>query len=133
MTVRARKIFVVHRHEASRLHYDLRLERDGVLKSWAVPKEPPLQEGVKRLAVAVEDHPRGYADFEGDIPEGSYGAGHVSIWDKGIYAPMKFEKDEVIVEFQGTLLKGVYCLIKLARKDPKDKNWLFFKKKRGVR
>ena len=122
-------LFVVQKHQASRLHYDLRLEKDGVLKSWAVPKEPPQEEGVKRLAVQVEDHPLEYADFAGEITEGLYGAGKVEIWDRGYYVPVKFAAQEVICELKGNRLKGPYCLIKLKPKQPQDRNWLFFKKK----
>lgn len=119
-------IFVIHKHHASHLHYDLRLEKDGVLKSWAVPKEPPQEFGIKRLAIQVEDHPLDYADFEGKIPEGQYGAGLVEIWDKGYYIPSKFEDSEVIFELKGKKLKGTFCLVKFKGKP--NKNWLFFKK-----
>ena len=119
-------IFVIQKHKATHLHYDLRLKKDGVLKSWAVPKEPPLEEGIKRLAIEVEDHALEYADFEGEIAKGLYGAGQVQIWDKGSYVPVKFDEKEIIVELEGRKLKGLYCLIKLKGS---PKNWLFFKKK----
>jgi DNA ligase D-like protein (predicted 3'-phosphoesterase) len=122
-------IFVIQKHHASHLHYDFRLEKDGVLKSWAIPKEPPTQPGIRRLAVAVPDHELDYANFEGEIPEGQYGAGLVEIWDKGYYIPFKFETSEIIIELKGEKLKGTYCIIKLKPKLLQDKNWLFFKKK----
>lgn len=122
-------IFVVQKHKATHLHYDFRIENEGVLKSWAIPKEPPQEVGIKRLAIQVEDHEVGYEDFEGVIPEGSYGAGKVEIWDKGFYSPVKLEANEIIIDLKGKKLKGLYCLIKLKPKLKKDKNWLFFKKK----
>ena len=115
-------IFVIHKHKASHLHYDLRLERGGVLKSWAVPKEPPKISGIKRLAIQVEDHDLDYANFQGKIPEGLYGAGEVEIWDKGLYTVVKFEDKEMIIELKGGKLKGTYCLIRLKPKLPADKN-----------
>ena len=121
--------FVIHKHNASHLHYDLRLEKDGVLRSWAVPKEPSDEEGIKRLAVAVEDHPLGYKDFEGEIEKGLYGAGTVTIWDEGSYALKEYTAKKIIFELRGKRLKGEYCLIKLKPKILKDKNWLFFKRK----
>jgi len=122
-------IFVIQKHEASHLHYDFRLEKDGVLKSWAIPKEPPPKSNIKRLAVQVQDHTLDYADFEGEIAEGLYGAGRVQIWDRGEYTPLKFGAEEIIFELNGQRLKGTYCLIKLRPKLPQDKDWLFFKKK----
>jgi DNA ligase D-like protein (predicted 3'-phosphoesterase) len=120
-------IFVVHEHDASHLHYDLRLEMGGVLRSWAVPKEPPEKEGVKRLAIQTEDHPVEYADFEGIIPEGMYGAGAVRIWDKGEFSLEEETGDRLLFELRGRKLTGRYALIKTKFKG-KD-SWLFFKRK----
>jgi DNA ligase D-like protein (predicted 3'-phosphoesterase) len=122
---RSGNTYVIQKHNASHLHYDLRLEMDGVLKSWAIPKEPPIDPGVRRLAVQVEDHPLSYAGFEGIIPEGEYGAGTVEIWDSGKYTIIGEKEDKLIVEIDGEKLAGAYVLIRLKDK----KNWLFFKKK----
>jgi DNA ligase D-like protein (predicted 3'-phosphoesterase) len=118
-------IYVVQKHAATHLHYDLRLEMDGTLKSWAIPKEPPVELGVRRLAVQVEDHPISYATFQGTIPEGEYGAGTVEIWDKGTYKLIDKKEDKLAVEINGEKLHGSYVLVRLRGK----KNWLFFKKK----
>ena len=123
MTERER-MFVIQKHEATHLHYDFRLEIDGALKSWAIPKIPPTEKGVKRLAVYTEDHPLEYANFEGIIPEGNYGAGKVEIWDKGTFILLEKEKDKIVIEIEGNKLKGKYCLIRLKGQ---EKNWLFFK------
>ncbi len=119
--------YVIQRHRARHLHYDLRLEMDGVLKSWAVPKEPPTEEGVRRLAVQVEDHPLGYEDFEGVIPEGSYGAGVVEIWDRGRYELRERGEDKLVFELKGRKLRGTYCLLRFRKGEPR--HWLFFKMK----
>jgi len=119
------KIYVIQKHDATHLHYDLRLEMDGVLKSWAVPKAPLTESGVKRLAVQVEDHPLDYANFEGTIPEGQYGAGTVEIWDRGKYILMEKTEDKLIFEIRGDKLQGLYCLVRFKGRE----NWLFFKKK----
>ena len=122
-------VFVVQKHQATHLHYDFRLEKGGVLKSWAIPKEPSKEVSVKRLAIQVEDHSLGYENFEGEIAEGLYGAGTVEIWDKGYYGPIKFQAKEIIFKLKGKKLKGTYCLVKIQPKNSQDKNWLFFKKK----
>lgn len=101
---------------------------NGVLRSWALPKGPPLHANVKRLAVQVEDHPLEYGSFEGTIPEGEYGAGKVEVWDSGTYKPIEVEENKVVVTIKGRKLQGDYCLIKL-RPTTDPKNWLFFKKK----
>ena len=116
--------FVVHEHHASRLHWDLRLEMDGVLKSWAVPKEPPLETGTKRLAIQVEDHDLAYAKFEGEIAEG-YGAGTVKIWDSGTYEIVEKTGDKIVALMKGRKLRGEYVLLKF--KKAGEKNWLLFK------
>jgi DNA ligase D-like protein (predicted 3'-phosphoesterase) len=121
-------VYVIQKHLATHLHYDLRLEMEGVLKIWAIPKEPPLKEGIKRLAVETEDHPLDYANFEGEIPEGAYGAGKVETWDKGYYIPLEIEKGKIIVEIKGEKLRGVHCLIKTKLKE--QRSWLFFKKRK---
>lgn len=118
------RIYVIHKHDATRLHYDFRLEIDGALKSWAIPKTPPNIRGVKRLAVSTEDHPLDYADFEGTIPEGNYGAGKVEIWDKGTFALIENVKDKIVINLNGNRLNGKYCFIKF--KD-QEKNWMLFK------
>lgn len=134
-------IFVIQRHAASRLHYDFRLEMDGVLKSWAVPKGPSLDPKDKRLAMMVEDHPYDYKDFEGNIPEGNYGAGQVEIWDSGTYEPLDnnlklSDEKELLKELHagslkfilhGKKLKGEFALVKM--KNTEENSWLLIKHK----
>ena len=108
----ARERFVVHEHHARRLHWDLRLERDGVLVSWAVPKGIPPDPARNHLAVHTEDHPLEYIDFSGDIPAGQYGAGTMKIWDRGTYETHKFREDEVMITFHGERLHGRYVLFR---------------------
>lgn len=121
----AQRRFVVQEHHASHLHYDFRLEMDGVLRSWAVPKGPPEKPGVRRLAVAVEDHPLSYIDFRGTIPSGQYGAGTVEIWDSGAYDLEERTPDELRFVLHGMRLHGPYALVRLR---PDGKNWLLFKR-----
>src|SRR5712691_1883644 len=124
------RLFVVQKHRASHLHYDFRLETDGVLKSWAVPKGPSLDPSVKRLAMAVEDHPVDYADFEGVIPEGEYGGGTVMVWDIGTYRLMGDEtfdqalrKGRIVFTLNGKKLKGSWALVRTG-----DRKWLIMKR-----
>ena len=117
--------FVIQRHSATHLHYDFRLELDGVLKSWAIPKEPPTEAGTKRLAVQVEDHDLNYIGFEGTIPEGEYGAGRVEIWDKGTFKLKYRSPNKIMFTLDGDKLSGDYTLLRFK----KDENWLFFKNK----
>lgn len=123
------RAYAIQEHHASRLHYDLRLEDGGVLKSWAVPKTPPEKEGVRRLAVQTEDHPLGYETFEGVIPEGEYGAGRVKIWDSGTYELVEDDPGKKVLRIDGRRLRGRFALIKLKPKNGEDANWLFFKLK----
>jgi bifunctional non-homologous end joining protein LigD len=123
--------FVVQRHAARRLHYDFRLERDGALASWAVPKGVPLRRGERHLAVHVEDHPLDYSDFEGVIPAGEYGAGTVEIWDKGTYELLEEKPGGgLTVELHGERLEGVWTLVPAAL-DGDPKNWLLLRKDAG--
>jgi DNA ligase D-like protein (predicted 3'-phosphoesterase) len=117
-------IFVIHKHQASHLHWDLRLEMDGVLRSWAVPKEPPIEKGIKRLAIQVEDHPLEYAKFKGIIPEGNYGAGKVEIWDNGFYELKIMDSKKIEFFLHGKKLKGLFVLIKTGYV---KNGWLWFK------
>jgi len=124
-------LFIVHMHDATRLHWDLRLEMDGVLKSWAVPKGPSANPADKRLAVKVEDHPLEYGDFEGIIPEGNYGAGTVIVWDRGVWVPLEdvregFDKGKLLFELRGYKLRGRWTLIKLKKT---EKEWLLIKER----
>lgn len=121
-------IFVIHEHHASHLHYDFRLEMEGVLKSWAIPKGPSLNPADKRLAVMVEDHSIEYGSFEGVIPEGQYGAGRVVIWDRGTYKLLSGSIGGGKIEFilSGKKLNGAFILLRLKGK---EKEWLLIKKK----
>lgn len=114
--------FVVQEHHARSLHWDFRLEVNGVLRSWAVPKGPPTEPGIKRLAVATEDHPLEYIDFEGTIPEGNYGAGTVEIWDRGRYAIAQETENKLLIALHGEKLQGAYHMIRT-----KDNQWLMWK------
>jgi DNA ligase D-like protein (predicted 3'-phosphoesterase) len=124
--------FVVHNHFATHHHWDFRLELDGVLMSWAVPKEPPLKDGVKRLCILVDPHKLSYIDFEGEIADGTYGAGKVEIWDNGVYE-LESRKTEAGIDtklvflLHGRRLKGRYTLLKFEKAGPKE--WLLFKTK----
>ncbi len=124
-----KQIFVVQEHHARALHYDFRLEKDGVLKSWAVPKGIPEMPAQRHLAVETEDHPFAYASFEGSIPKGQYGAGTVKIWDKGHYETKFWDENKIEVTLNGQRLKGRYVLVLLKRANGDKKNWLLLKGK----
>ena len=114
--------FVIQKHQAKRLHYDFRLEMDGVLKSWAVPKEPSADANVKRLAIQVDDHELDYATFEGEIEEGQYGSGTVEIWDCGDYELIEQSENLILFKLDGKKLKGIWRLIHT--KYPPGNQWL---------
>lgn len=131
--------FVVQKHDARRLHYDLRLELDGVFKSWAVTKGPSLDPHVRRLAVEVEDHPLDYGDFEGTIPEGQYGGGTVMLWDRGYWTPegdespqAQFRKGDLKFAVAGEKMKGGWVLVRMRRREEKRVNWLLIKHRDGT-
>src|SRR5437868_8575699 len=132
-TTRAGNSFVIQRHDATRLHYDFRLELDGILKSWAVPKGPSLDPSVKRLAMHVEDHPVKYGDFEGIIPEGEYGGGTVMLWDRGTWEPegdphKSYRSGRLKFRLNGEKLHGGWMLVKRSRSTSgKDNEWFLFK------
>ncbi|WP_028229912.1 DNA ligase D [Paraburkholderia mimosarum] len=132
--------FVIQRHDASQLHYDFRLELDGTLKSWAVPKEPSNDPSVKRLAVHVEDHPLEYGKFEGTIPEGNYGAGTVEIWDHGVWRPEGglraaregYEHGKLVFTLEGERMHGGWALVRSPMKGTKQDRWLLIKQRDGA-
>lgn len=123
--------FVIQKHAASHLHFDFRLELDGVMKSWAVPKGPSLDPSVKRLAMEVEDHPIDYNKFEGIIPAGEYGGGTVMIWDRGTWIPEDpregFARGDLKFELKGKRLRGSWVLVRLKRGDARKPQWLLIK------
>ena len=126
--------FVVHKHAATRLHYDLRLEIGGVLKSWAVTKGPSLDPKVKRLAVHVEDHPLSYTEFEGWIPKGQYGGGAMIVWDRGTWVPLgdlenDYQRGELKFRLDGEKLQGGWALVRLKGTSDVDKGWLLIKER----
>src|SRR3954468_24288813 len=125
--------FVIQKHAASRLHYDFRLELDGTLKSWAVPKGPSYDPRIRRMAVHVEDHPLSYASFEGVIPKGQYGAGTVIVWDRGTWVPVGdpqkgYREGKLKFELHGEKLRGRWTLVRINnRKDERQEPWLLIK------
>lgn len=126
--------FVIQKHAASSLHYDFRLELDGALKSWAVPKGPSLDPGNKRLAVHVEDHPLSYGSFEGTIPAHEYGGGEVIVWDRGIWTPVGdaaegYRKGHLKFRLEGEKLSGCWALLRMRRPGPDKDHWLLVKER----
>jgi bifunctional non-homologous end joining protein LigD len=123
--------FVVQKHKARSLHYDFRLEREGVFKSWAVPKGIPDEVGPRHLAVQVPDHPLEWGSFEGTIPPGEYGAGTVEIWDEGTFDLIRWSENAIDFYLHGRRLDGLYSLIRFPRKGPQD--WLVFRRREQAR
>jgi bifunctional non-homologous end joining protein LigD len=122
--------FVIHEHHASHLHFDFRVEIEGVLKSWAIPKGPSMNPADKRLAVQVNDHPLEYGDFEGIIPEGHYGAGSVVIWDRGQCEVIEYTDKKISLNLNGSKLRGHFTLTRFKPKGKSiQKDWLLIKKK----
>lgn len=121
------RIYVIQKHQATHLHYDLRLEERGVLKSWAVPKVPVNKPGIKRLAMETEDHPLGYETFEGTIPKHEYGAGTVEIWDRGTYRTLETTPQSKLIEIHGKRLSGRFVLVPIKSREGRANTWLFFK------
>jgi bifunctional non-homologous end joining protein LigD len=117
--------FVIQKHAARTLHYDFRLEHEGVFKSWAVPKGLPERPGVRRLALQVEDHSLAFGEFEGEIPKGQYGAGTVEIWDRGNYTLHEWTDEKIVFSLEGQLLAGRYCMIRFHRKG--EREWLVWR------
>jgi DNA ligase D-like protein (predicted 3'-phosphoesterase) len=124
----ARPVYMVHEHHSRQHHWDLRLEFDGVLKSWAVPKGLPEEAGVKRLAREVDDHALSYAPFEGTIPEGAYGAGKVEVWDRGTFVVRERAPGKYVLELKGKQVRGVYHMVQTRMNDD-PRNWLIFRGK----
>ncbi len=123
--------FVVQKHRARTLHFDFRLERDGVFKSWAVPKGVPETVGPRHLAIQVPDHPLEYGSFEGTIPKGEYGAGTVEIWDEGTYDLLEWNDQTIGFILHGQRLQGSYALVRFERTGPR--NWLLFRRRDAAR
>ena len=116
-------VFVIQKHYSTHFHYDLRLEMHGVLKSWAIPKGLPEKIGIKRLAMETEDHEMRFANFEGEIPEGTYGAGMMKIWDSGDYEMEENEKGRIVFKLNGKKIQGEFCMEKI-----EEKRWLIFRR-----
>lgn len=118
--------FVVHEHFARTHHFDFRLEHAGVLKSWAIPKGPSTEPGVRRLAMQVEDHDLAFADFEGEIPEGQYGAGTIQVWDRGTYDLRTWTGERIEVTLHGSRLQGDFVLVRFRQRG--EREWLMYKR-----
>jgi DNA ligase D-like protein (predicted 3'-phosphoesterase) len=116
--------FVIQEHDARTHHFDFRLEKDGVFKSWAVPKGIPVTPGIKRLAVQVEDHALEFGDFEGRIPEGEYGAGEIRVWDKGVYLLAEWSQERIVFTLRGARISDTFTMVRFSA--PETQKWLIF-------